>query len=124
MDLLAQTEALEKHIKMLYDQNSLIEAEINQFIAEDDDLARKLENRRSESPVVQRYVRQDRQAIQTYGSNNQVEESFGRPTENPHQRSERDYKNASEAGYDESFGRRMNAAAAGEYPYQASGRKD
>ena len=36
---------------MLYDQNNLIESEINKFIAEDDELAYKLENRRSPSPT-------------------------------------------------------------------------
>lgn len=55
LDLLAQTEALENHIRMLYDQNSLIESEIQKFISEDDDLARRLENRRSESPTNHRY---------------------------------------------------------------------
>ena len=43
LDLLAQTEALENHIRMLYDQNSLIESEINKFISEDDELAHRLE---------------------------------------------------------------------------------
>ena len=51
MDLLAQSEALENHIRMLYDQNNLIEAEINKFISEDDELATRLENRRSQSPT-------------------------------------------------------------------------
>ena len=47
LDLLAQSEALENHIRMLQDQNELISTEINKFISEDDDLARRLENRRS-----------------------------------------------------------------------------
>ena len=50
LDLLAQSEALENHIRMLYDQNSLIESEINKFISEDDELAHRLE-RRSNSPT-------------------------------------------------------------------------
>ena len=50
LDLLAQTEALENHIRMLYDQNSLIESEINKFISEDDELAHRLERQRSNSP--------------------------------------------------------------------------
>ena len=57
LDLLAQTEALENHIKMLYDQNNLIESEINRFISEDDDLAKRLENRRSQSPTCRKYLR-------------------------------------------------------------------
>ena len=54
LDLLAQSEALENHIRMLYDQNSLIESEINTFISEDDELANRLEGRsqsRSKSPT-------------------------------------------------------------------------
>ena len=54
LDLLAQSEALENHIRMLYDQNSLIESEINTFISEDDELANRLERRsqsRSRSPT-------------------------------------------------------------------------
>ena len=54
LDLLAQSEALENHIRMLYDQNSLIESEINTFINEDDELANRLEGRsqsRSRSPT-------------------------------------------------------------------------
>ena len=54
LDLLAQSEALENHIRMLYDQNSLIESEINTFISEDDELANRLEGRsqsRSRSPT-------------------------------------------------------------------------
>ena len=50
LELLAQSESLENHIKMLRDQNDLIESEINKFIKEDDELAAQLE-RRSVSPV-------------------------------------------------------------------------
>jgi len=63
LDLLAQTEALENHIRMLYDQNSLIESEIQKFISEDDDLARRLEHRRSESPTNHRYHKVGNQCI-------------------------------------------------------------
>jgi len=51
LDLISQSEALEEHIRMLYEQNNLIESEINKFIAEDDELALRLENRRSPSPT-------------------------------------------------------------------------
>ena len=51
LDLITQSEALEEHISMVYDQNNLIESEINKFIAEDDELAYRLESRRSPSPT-------------------------------------------------------------------------
>ena len=50
LELLAQSESLESHIKMLRDQNDLIESEINKFIKEDDELAAQLEHR-SVSPA-------------------------------------------------------------------------
>lgn len=66
LDLISQSEALEEHIKMLYDQNNLIEGEINKFIAEDDELATRLENRRSPSPTNHELHRLGDQCIQTY----------------------------------------------------------
>ena len=39
LDLLAQTEALENHVRMVSDQNKIISAEIDKFICEDDDIA-------------------------------------------------------------------------------------
>ena len=51
---------------MLYDQNNLIESEINKFIAEDDELAYKLENRRSPSPISHQLHQKGEQCIQTY----------------------------------------------------------
>ena len=39
LDLLAQSDALENHIKMVYEQNKMIKHEINQFIQEDDEIA-------------------------------------------------------------------------------------
>jgi hypothetical protein len=51
LDLLTQSEALEAHIKMLYEQNNMIESEVKKFISEDDELAQRLENRRSASPT-------------------------------------------------------------------------
>ena len=50
LDLLAQSDALENHIRLLYEQNKMIEGEIDKFIMDDDAVARKLENRRSVSP--------------------------------------------------------------------------
>lgn len=61
---------------MLYDQNNMIEAEVNQFIAEDDDLARKLENRRSPSPSNHKLHRIEDECIQTYKAS-APNESFG-----------------------------------------------
>ena len=55
LDLLAQSDALENHIRVLYDQNKMIEFEINRFIQDDDLIAQQLENnRRSVSPQVRK----------------------------------------------------------------------
>ena len=55
LDLLAQSDALENHIRLLYDQNKMIEFEINKFIQDDDLIAQQLENnRRSVSPQVRK----------------------------------------------------------------------
>ena len=51
LDLLAQSDALENHIRLMYEQNKMIEDEINKFIMDDDEVAQKLENRRSVSPL-------------------------------------------------------------------------
>ena len=59
MDLLSQTEALESHIRMLTDQNRIIEDELNKFIREDDDLAQRLDNRRSQSPTARRMQKKE-----------------------------------------------------------------
>ena len=50
IDLQDQTEALERHIRMLYEQNNTLESEVDRLIREDDELANKLE-RRSQSPA-------------------------------------------------------------------------
>jgi hypothetical protein len=49
--LLNQTDALESHVKLLVDQNRLLEDEIDKVIKDDDAIAKTLENRRSISPV-------------------------------------------------------------------------
>ena len=40
LDLLAQSDALENHINMVFNQNKMIEAEVNKFIEDDDEIAR------------------------------------------------------------------------------------
>ena len=39
LDLLAQSDALENHIRLMYEQNRMIEAELNKFIMDDDEVA-------------------------------------------------------------------------------------
>ena len=51
MDLLNSVEQLEAHVRLMLDQNRLIEDEIDRVIKDDDAIARTLENRRSTSPV-------------------------------------------------------------------------
>jgi hypothetical protein len=55
LDLLDQTEALEAHMRLLIDQNRLLEDEIDKVIKDDDAIAQTLENRRSISPVKSRH---------------------------------------------------------------------
>jgi len=44
-------EQLEAHVRLMLDQNRLLEDEIDRVIKDDDAIARTLENRRSISPV-------------------------------------------------------------------------
>ena len=51
LDLLGQSESLENHVRMLMEQNKIVNEEIDKFVAEDEMIAQKLQNRKqSQSP--------------------------------------------------------------------------
>lgn len=75
--MLTETETLENHIRMLCEQNKMIEMEIGNFIREDDEIAEKLE-RRSQSPTNRHLHRAGDSCIKTYKKTmtDEAEESF------------------------------------------------